>query len=181
MQCFDCSLEIDLEIFLLKRHYTLHNIKCSLVIQIQGVQEKLCFFTIHCNHSFAYIGVRDLQSSQHNASVKSLLLAGIFCTTNSKLSRILEKNTIFKEHPVATFLCLKTQPLYLEAGVVLLVDVAPETRLHITTVNKHLTVNYTSKYYILQQLTTTIYTYGQQIIISIAHQAKSFIVYSTQP
>ena len=47
--------------------------------QLQGVQEKLCFFPIHCNPSLAYIAVRDLQSSQRNASVQSLLLlAGIF-------------------------------------------------------------------------------------------------------
>ena len=58
-------------------------------IYIQGVQEKLCFFTIHRNLSLAYIAVRDLQSSQRNASVQSLLLAGIFCTTNS--SRVLAR------------------------------------------------------------------------------------------
>ena len=46
--------------------------------QVQGVQEKLCFFTIHCNPSLAYISVRDIQSSQRNASVQSLLLAGNF-------------------------------------------------------------------------------------------------------
>ena len=45
---------------------------------------KLCFFSIHC-----FIAVRDLQSSQHNSSVQSLLLA-----------RILGKNTIFNEQPV---------------------------------------------------------------------------------
>ena len=45
---------------------------------IQGVQEKLCFFTIHCNPSLAYIAVRDLQCSQRKASVQSLLLAGSF-------------------------------------------------------------------------------------------------------
>ena len=56
----------------------------SISLNIQGVQEKLCFFTIHCNPSLAYIAVRDLQSSQRNASVQSLLLADIFfCTTNS--------------------------------------------------------------------------------------------------
>ena len=33
--------------------------------------------------SFAYIAVRDLQSSQRNASVQSLLLAVNFCTINS--------------------------------------------------------------------------------------------------
>ena len=37
--------------------------------KVQGVQEKLCFFTIHCIPSFAYIAVRDLQSFQRNASV----------------------------------------------------------------------------------------------------------------
>ena len=45
---------------------------------VQGVQEKMCFFTIHCNLSLAYIAVRDFQSSQLNASVQSLLLAGKF-------------------------------------------------------------------------------------------------------
>ena len=44
----------------------------------QGIQEKLRFFTIHCNPSLAYIAVRDFQSSQRNASVQSLLLAGNF-------------------------------------------------------------------------------------------------------
>ena len=33
----------------------------SLERDVQGVQEKLCFFTIHCNPSLAYIiAVRDL-------------------------------------------------------------------------------------------------------------------------
>ena len=45
---------------------------------IQGVQEKLRFFTNHCNPSLAYIAVRDRQSSQRNASVQSILLAGNF-------------------------------------------------------------------------------------------------------
>ena len=45
---------------------------------IQGVQVKLCFFTINCNPSLAYIAVRDLQCSQRNAIVQSLLLAGNF-------------------------------------------------------------------------------------------------------
>ena len=47
-------------------------------IYLQGVREKLCFFPIHCNPSLAYIAVRDLQSSQRNASVQSLLLADNF-------------------------------------------------------------------------------------------------------
>ena len=42
---------------------------------IQGVQEKSCLFTIHCNPSLAYIAVSD---HQRNASVQSLLLAGNF-------------------------------------------------------------------------------------------------------
>ena len=77
---------------------------------IQGVQEKLCFFIIHCNPSLAYITVRDLQSSQRNASVQSLLLAGNFLYNQSKPSageggvanfrEFLDKNTIFNEHPV---------------------------------------------------------------------------------
>ena len=68
--------------------------------QIQGVQEKFSFFTIHWNPSLAYITVRYLQSSQRNASEQSLLLAGIFeqpiaaeCWREGggKLSRILGK------------------------------------------------------------------------------------------
>ena len=82
----------------------------QVLSDIQGVQEKLCIFTIHCNPFLAYIAVRDLQSSRRNASVQSLLLAGHFCTNNS--SRVLarerwqtfenswKKNTIFDEHPV---------------------------------------------------------------------------------
>ena len=54
-------------------------------LYIQSIQEKLCFFTNHCNPSLAYIAVRDLHSSQHNSSVQSLLLT--FCTTNN--SRVL--------------------------------------------------------------------------------------------
>ena len=49
-----------------------------IVIILQGVQEKLCFLTIHCNPSLTYTVVRDLQSSKRNASVQSLLLAGNF-------------------------------------------------------------------------------------------------------
>jgi len=47
-------------------------------VYIQGVQEKLCFFKILCNHSLAFIAVKDLQSSHRNASVQSLQLAGNF-------------------------------------------------------------------------------------------------------
>ena len=46
--------------------------------ELHGVQKKLCFFTIHCTPSLACIAVRDLQNSQRNASVQSLLLAGNF-------------------------------------------------------------------------------------------------------
>ena len=55
------------------------NLKSStsvVSIFLQGVQEKLCFFTIHCKPSLAYNAVRDLQRSQRTASVQSLLLAG---------------------------------------------------------------------------------------------------------
>ena len=41
------------------------------------VFRKNVFFTIHCNSSLAYIE-KDLQSSQRNASKKSLQLAGNF-------------------------------------------------------------------------------------------------------
>ena len=89
----------------------LPHLKTELLLkEVQGVHEKLCFFTIYCNASLAYIAVRPLQSSQRNASVKSLLLV-IFCTTNSagegevaNFREFLEKSTIFNEHPVPNFL-----------------------------------------------------------------------------
>ena len=56
----------------------IENILFETDIRYHWVQEKLCFFTLHCNPSLAYIAVRDLQSSQCNASVQSLLLAGNF-------------------------------------------------------------------------------------------------------
>ena len=40
-------------------------------------RKKLCFFHNRCNPSLAYIA-RDLQSSQHSASVQTLLLDGLF-------------------------------------------------------------------------------------------------------
>ena len=48
---------------------------CLIVFMsvLQGVQKKMCFFTIHCNPTLAYIPVRDLQSSQRDGSVQSLL------------------------------------------------------------------------------------------------------------
>ena len=46
------------------------------ILKVLGIQEKICFLTIHCNPSLAYIAVRDLQSSQRNTSVQSLRLAG---------------------------------------------------------------------------------------------------------
>ena len=57
----------------------------------KGVQERFCSFTIHCNLSFAYIAVRDLQSSQRNASVRTFTPIGwyFFCTTNC--SRVLAR------------------------------------------------------------------------------------------
>ena len=66
------------------------------------------FFTIHCHPSLAYNAVRDPQSSQRNASVQSLLLAGSFVVQPSAgggevanfLGKILGKNTMFNEHPV---------------------------------------------------------------------------------
>ena len=46
---------------------------------VQGVQEKLFFLQFTAIPSLlAYIAVRDLQSSQRNASVQSLLLTGNF-------------------------------------------------------------------------------------------------------
>ena len=63
-----------------------------------GVQEKMCFYA-----------VRDLKSSQRNASVQSVPLAGNFFVQpiaaegwrgrGDKFSRILGKNTIFNEPP----------------------------------------------------------------------------------
>ena len=78
--------------------------ECS-ALHIQGVQEKLCFFITHCNPSLTYIPVRDFQSSQRNASVQSLLLAGNFLYNQwqpsagegevANFREFLEKNIIF--------------------------------------------------------------------------------------
>ena len=75
-----------------------------------GCSGKMCFFTIHCNPSFANIALRDLQSSQRIASVQHSYWLVIFCTTNSSrvlarerwqtFENSLKKNTIFDEHPV---------------------------------------------------------------------------------
>ena len=63
--------------------------------------------------SLAYIAVRGLQRSQRNASVQSLLLAGILF--GGKLSRILGKKTkIFNEHPVYVSLCFPSPNLMTE-------------------------------------------------------------------
>ena len=48
------------------------------MIMYRVFRKKGVFFTNHCNPSLAYIAVRDLQSSQRNASVQSLLFAGNF-------------------------------------------------------------------------------------------------------
>ena len=66
-----------------------------------GCSGKLCFFTIHCNTSFAYIAGR----FQRNTSVQSTLLAGNFLYNlyqpsageekMANLREFLEKNTIF--------------------------------------------------------------------------------------
>ena len=48
------------------------------VFKYRVFRKNCVFFTIQCNPSLAYIAVRELQSSQRNASVQSLLLAGNF-------------------------------------------------------------------------------------------------------
>ena len=47
-------------------------------IRYKVFKKNCVFFTTHCNPSLADIAVRDLQSSQRNPSVQSLLLAGNF-------------------------------------------------------------------------------------------------------
>ena len=47
-------------------------------ISATGCSGKIVFFPIHCNPSLASIAVRDLQSSQRNARMQSLLSAGNF-------------------------------------------------------------------------------------------------------
>ena len=58
-----------------------------------GCSGKIVFFHNSLQPLPPYIDVRDLQSSQRNASVSHSWRGG-------KLSRILGKNTIFNEHPV---------------------------------------------------------------------------------
>ena len=65
-----------------------------------GCSGKLCSFKIHCNPFLAYIAVRDLQSSQRNASVQSLLLAGNFLYNQQQPSAGEGEVAIFNEHPV---------------------------------------------------------------------------------
>ena len=63
---------------------------CPNRIYIQGVQKKLCFFTIHCNPSLAYIAVRDLLQALNAMRVYShSYWLVIFCTANS--SRVLAR------------------------------------------------------------------------------------------
>ena len=52
--------------------------KVTELMTATGCSRKIVFFTMHFNPSLAYIAVRDLQSSQRNASVQLLLLAGQF-------------------------------------------------------------------------------------------------------
>ena len=68
----------DMQALIQRRQHTLVSQRRPLLIDcgvrvLQGVQKKLCFFKILCNHSLAFIAVKDLQSSQRNASVQSLL------------------------------------------------------------------------------------------------------------
>ena len=55
---------------------------------IQGVQEKMCFFIIHCNPILAYIAVRDKALNAMQVYSHSYWLV-IFCTANS--SRVLTR------------------------------------------------------------------------------------------
>ena len=79
------------------------------------LRKNCVFFPIHCNLSLAYIAVRDLQSSQSNASVQSLrfvqpIAAEYWRMRGGKLSRIFEKNTVFNEHPVVYIIALQRAP-----------------------------------------------------------------------
>ena len=76
--------------------------------KIQGVKEKLWFFTIHCNSSLACIAVRDLQALNALRMYSHSYWLVIFVQPiaaecwrgrGGKLSRILGKNTfIYKVH-----------------------------------------------------------------------------------
>ena len=68
-----------------------------------GCSGKNVFFTIHCNPSLAYIDVRDLQSSQRNASVQSHPPIGWYSLARERwqtFKNSWKKHTIFDEHPV---------------------------------------------------------------------------------
>ena len=56
---------------------------------VQVVHEKMCFFTIHCNHFLAYIAVRDLHFSNAMGVYSHSYWLVSFCTTNS--SRVLAR------------------------------------------------------------------------------------------
>ena len=61
---------------------------------IQGVEEKLCFFQIHYNPSLANIAPRDLKSFQLNASEKSII--GCPFSELGSWEFIKEERNIFK-------------------------------------------------------------------------------------
>ena len=98
----DCCYDFRLSL-LREENSLLGSAYLSPPIYVQGVQEKLCFFTINCNPSLAYNALRDLQSCQRNASVQSLLLTVNFFVQpiaaecwrgrGGKLKRILGKQT----------------------------------------------------------------------------------------
>ena len=81
--------------------------KKIIYVYIQGVQEKLYFFTINFNPFLAYIAVK--LSTQCECTVTPIgcsfivqpIAAECWRGRGGKLSRILGKNTIFNEHPVA--------------------------------------------------------------------------------
>ena len=56
-------------------HGTKFKLGLNLALRYRVFRKYCVFFIIHCNTSLAFIAVRDLQSSQRNAGVQSLLLA----------------------------------------------------------------------------------------------------------
>ena len=114
---------------------------------IQGVQEKLCFFlTIHCNPSLAYIAIRDLQSSQRNASVQSLHWLVIFVQPiaaefwrgrGGKLSRILGKTQYLMNTVYIALYDWKTCPCLSNSG--------PKVHVLRTSCPKDVTTNWNKR------------------------------------
>ena len=72
--------------------HEMFNLFFSTVMYVQGVHEKLCFFTIHCNPSLAYITEKTFKALNAMRVYSHSYWLVNFCKTNS--SRVLAKERL---------------------------------------------------------------------------------------